>query len=307
MKLSSYISIFFLLLNHSVVVKVSAQNVPMINHYMYHEHVYNPAHAGNVSNITVGLLARQQWIGFKGAPSTQLLNAHGFVPKIKGGVGLVISNDMLGKERSINIRLSYAYKQRIGDNTFLSGGISLGVTNRFIRANDLIFEDGGDQSALNSNESNTRPNVGVGLELITKGFTIGGSVMHLDQSLNNATVFRVPRHYFAYTKYNWNASEKVAIEPSLFFRSSAFISQLDAAVNATFNKRVTVGVLYRTTDDIGMLLGVHIKKVFISYAYDFDFGILSSNQSGSHELTLIGKFGGIKPKNTFLKSPRYMN
>lgn len=300
--LTAIVFLFFAISQYSI-----AQNVPMINHYMYHEHVYNPANAANSKTINVGLLARQQWIGFKGAPSTQLLNAYGYIPKIKGGAGLVISNDMLGQERSINVRFSYAYKQRIADNAFLSLGLSLGIVNRFIRGNDLIFENSGDQSAFNNNESSTKPNVGTGIELVAKGFTLGASVMYFEQSLKKSTLFNLPRHYFAYAKYNWNASEKIMIEPSLFFRSSAFISQLDAAVNATFNKRITVGVLYRTTDDIGMLLGLHIKKVFISYAYDFDLGTLSSNQSGSHELTLIGRFGGVKPKNTFLKSPRYMN
>ncbi len=286
---------------------VYGQNDPMINHFMYHEHVYNPANAGNTKTINVGLLARQQWIGFKGAPSTQLLNAYGYIPKVKGGVGLVLVNDMLGNERSVTARLSYAYRQRVGDDVYLSGGLSLGILNRAIRGNDLIFQDGGDQSALNSLENNLKPDVGLGLEFSGRGLVIGASITHLDQSLKKATVFKVPRHYFGYAKYNWNVNEKVMLQPAVFVRSSVFITQADIAVNATFNKRVTVGTFYRTTDDVGMLLGVHFGKFFVSYSYDFDFGELSSNQSGSHELTLIGRFGGIKPKHTFLKSPRYLN
>jgi type IX secretion system PorP/SprF family membrane protein len=284
-----------------------AQNDPMINHFMYHEHVYNPANAGNTKTINVGLLARQQWIGFKGAPSTQLLNTYGYLPKIKGGIGMVLVNDRLGNERSVAARLSYAYRQRVGDDVYLSGGISLGILNRAVRGNDLIFQDGGDQSALNAFENNMKPDVGLGLEFSGKGLVLGASITHLDQSLKKATVFRVPRHYFGYAKYNWNVSEKTMLQPAVFVRSSAFITQADIAINATFNKRVTVGTFYRTTDDVGMLLGVHFGKFMVSYSYDFDFGELSTNQSGSHELTLIGRFGGIKPKSTFLKSPRYLN
>jgi type IX secretion system PorP/SprF family membrane protein len=285
----------------------TGQNDPMINHFMYHEHVYNPANAGNTKTINVGLLARQQWIGFKGAPSTQLLNAYGYIPKIKGGVGLVLVNDMLGKERSVTARLSYAYRQRVGDDMYLSGGLSLGILNRAVRGNELIFQDGGDQSALNAMENNIKPDVGLGIEFSGRGVVIGASITHLDQSLKKATVFRVPRHYFGYAKYNWNVNEKLMLQPAVFVRSSVFITQADVALNATFNKRVTVGTFYRTTDDVGALLGVHFGKFFLSYSYDFDFGELSSNQSGSHELTLIGRFGGIKQKNTFLKSPRYLN
>jgi type IX secretion system PorP/SprF family membrane protein len=298
---------FSLAVTAASATTVFGQNDPMINHYMYNEHVYNPANAGNTKTINVGLLARQQWIGFKGAPSTQLLNAYGYIPKIKGGIGMVLVNDRLGNERSVTARLSYAYRQRVGDDVYLSGGLSLGILNRAIKGNDLIFQDGGDQSALNSMENNLKPDVGLGLEFSGRGLVIGASITHLDQSLNKATVFKVPRHYFGYAKYDWNVNEKVMLQPSVFVRSSVFITQADVAVNATFNKRVTVGTFYRTTDDVGMLLGVHFGKFFVSYSYDFDFGELSSNQSGSHELMLIGRFGGIKQKNTFLKSPRYLN
>jgi type IX secretion system PorP/SprF family membrane protein len=284
-----------------------AQNDPMFTHFMYHENVFNPAVAGNARAITVGLLARQQWIGFKGAPSTQLLNAYGYIPKIKGGVGLVVVNDMLGKERSLALRLSYAYRQRLGDNAFLSGGLSLGILNRAVKGNELIYEQTGDQTAINAQENNIKPDVGLGLELTVSGLTLGGSLTHLDQSLKKATVFKVPRHYFGYAKYSWDVSDKVNLLPAVFLRSSAFITQVDVAVNATFNKRVTVGAMYRSTDDVGMLLGVHFSKIFLSYSYDFDFGELKSNQSGSHELTLIGRFPNKKPKVQTYKSPRYLN
>jgi type IX secretion system PorP/SprF family membrane protein len=284
-----------------------AQNDPMINHSMFHQHVFNPAHAGNERNITVGLLARQQWIGFKGAPSTQLLNAYGYIPKIKGGAGLVVVNDMLGKERSLTLRLSYAYRQRLGDNAFLSGGISLGILNRAVKGNELIYQQDGDQYSLNAQQSEVKPDIGLGLEFTMSGFTVGGSLTHLHQSLKKATVFKVPRHYFGYAKYDWNVSDKVMLTPAVFVRSSQFITQADVNVNVTINKRVLVGALYRTTDDAGLILGVYFGKFLVSYSYDFDFGELSSNQSGSHELTLIGKFGSIKPKTQFYKSPRYLN
>jgi type IX secretion system PorP/SprF family membrane protein len=306
-KLQKISKFFFLLTMVCGLKTATAQNDPMINHFMFHEHVFNPATAGNARNITVGLLARQQWIGFKGAPSTQLLNAYGYIPKIKGGVGMVIANDMLGKERSLTLRLSYAYRQRLGDNAFLSGGISLGILNRAVKGNELIFQDNGDQSAFNTKESQIKTDIGLGLELTVSGLTLGASLTHLDQSLKKATVFKVPRHYFGYAKYDWNVSDKITLTPAVFVRSSAFITQADINVNATFNKRVLVGAIYRTTDDAGMILGVYFGKFLVSYSYDFDFGELSSNQSGSHELTLIGKFPNKKPKVQTYKSPRYLN
>ncbi len=288
-------------------VSVKSQNDPLINHFMYHEHVYNPANAGNTKTINVGLLARQQWVGFKGSPSTQLLNTNAYIDKLKGGVGMVLINDMLGNEKSFTARLSYAYRQRVGDDMYLSAGISAGIVNRAVNGNNLSLVDDGDQNAINAAENFIKPDLGFGLEFSGKGFIVGASATHINKSLKNATVFNVPRHFFAYTKYNWSINNKTQLQPALFIRSSAFITQADIAVNATFNKRLTVGTFYRTTDDIGMLLGVHFGKFMVSYSFDFDFGTLSSNQSGSHELTLIGTFSTKKPKTTIIKSPRIIN
>lgn len=284
-----------------------AQNDPMLNHVFLHQHVFNPARAGNERVITAGLLMRQQWIGFKGAPSTQLLNAYGYVPKIKGGTGIVIINDMLGKERSLTFRASYAYRHRLGNSAFLSGGITLGFIHRSIKGNELIYQEEGDQYSFHNMQSMFKPDIGLGAEFTLEGLIVGASVTHLHQSLKNATLFKVPRHYYGYARYERNISEKVMLTPAIFVRSSQFITQADININATFNKRILTGVFYRTTDDAGLIVGIYFGRMLVSYSYDFDFGELRNNQSGSHELTLIGRIGSIKSQIPFYRSPRYLN
>lgn len=286
---------------------LKAQNDPLLTHFMYYEQVYNPAHAGNAKTIDVGVVAREQWVGFDDAPSQQVVNAYGYIPKIKGGVGLVLVNDRLGAERNVNAKLSYAYRQRVGNDAFLSGGISIGIINRAVKGGELIFQDSGDQSAVNNFDNKLKQDIGLGIEFSGHNIIAGFSITHLDQSKDNATLFKVPRHYYGYAKYNWQATDQIEIQPALFLRSSIFITQADVAVNATFNQRITTGLIYRSSDDAGMLLGVHFSKFFVSYTFDFDFGELSKNQSGSHELSIIAKFGGIKDKRNFYKSPRYFN
>lgn len=283
-----------------------AQNDVLFTHFMYHTNLYNPATAGNTNDIVVGLLARQQWVGFDGAPSSQLLNAYGYIPKIKGGVGLTVVNDILGKERHTTVRLGYAYRQRVGDRMYLSMGINFGIANYNVKGSELRYQQTGDQSAYNTGNSETKPDIGLGLEFSGKGLTVGVSFTHLQQSLGNATLFKNPRHYYAYAKYDWKLGQKWMLSPAIFFRSAGFISQADINLNATWNKRVVVGASYRTTDDMAALLGVYIvKSVLLSYSFDFDFGELRTNNSGSHELTLIARFAGFKEKVQIVKSPRY--
>lgn len=283
-----------------------AQNDALFTHFMYHTHLYNPATAGNSDEITVGLLARQQWVGFDEAPSSQLLNAYGYIPKLRGGVGLTVVNDILGKQRTTTVRLGYAYRQRLGDKMYLSAGLNFGIANNYVKGSELRYQQTGDQSQYLVGEGQVKPDIGLGLEFSGKGLTLGVSFTHLQQSIGNSTVWKTPRHYYAYAKYDWQLAEKWQLTPAVFFRSAGFISQVDLNLNATWNKRVVVGASYRTTDDIAALLGVYIvKNVLASYSFDFDFGAVRTNNSGSHELTVIAKFPGFKEKVTVLKSPRY--
>jgi len=286
-----------------------AQNEPVIAHFMYHSHVFNPAVAGNTRDIYISALARQQWVGYKDAPSTQLLDAYGYIPKIKGGVGLVFVHDMLGKERSISARVSYAYSQRLaGGKAYLSGGISLGFLNRSTRGSELIYQQDADQSGIYDNVSRFKAYLGLGVEFRGWGTTLGFSITHLDQSQKDATVFKVPRHYMAYAKYDWVASEKFTLSPGVFVRSSIFITQAEVNINATFRKRIVAGLIYRSNDAGGALLGVHIwKGLFASYSYDVNFGRLLSYQSGSHEINLSYTIKPKKEARPFYKSQRYVN
>lgn len=290
--------------------QLHAQNEPVIAHFMYHSHVFNPAVSGSSRDIFIGALYRQQWVGFKEAPSTFLLDAYGFIPKIKGGVGLVISNDMLGKQRFTTAKISYAYSQRLNDRARLSIGLGIGLFNSFVKGQDLIYEDhyNVDQSAILTNTNKFKAFLSAGIEFSGYNTTIGFSVSNLDQGLKKATPFRVPRHYFTYAKYNWVVNEKLTVTPGVFVRFIDFIAQVEANVNFTIRKRVVVGVLYRSKDAAGLMLGVHItKNLTASYAYDFGFGELRKHQTGSHEIQLVYRIDAFKPKTVFLKSPRYLN
>lgn len=300
--------LFTILAVAAAALHAQAQNEPVIAHFAYHSHVFNPAVSGSSRDIFVGALYRQQWVGFKEAPSTFLLNAYGYIPKIKGGVGLVIQNDMLGKQRFTTAKVSYAYSQRLNDRARLSIGLSIGMLNSFVKGEQLIYQQDNDQSGIYSNNNRFKAFLAAGLEFHGYNTTIGFAVSNLDQSISKATPFRVPRHYFAYAKYNWEINEKLTMTPALFVRFIDFIAQAEANINFTIRKRVIVGVLYRSNDAAGALLGVNITKhLMASYAYDFGFGELRKHQTGSHEVQLVYRFDGVRNKNVFLKSPRYVN
>ena len=63
--------------------------------------------------------------------------------------------------------------------------------------------------------------------------------------------------------------------------------QLCAMLKGTFNDKVWVGLIFRTSDAIGLCVGGKIKDQFmISYGYDYTLGKLAKYQYGSHEIVL---------------------
>ena len=53
-----------------VSAKGFSQQDPQYTQYMYNMNVVNPAYAGSKENLSIGLLYRDQWSGFEGAPKT---------------------------------------------------------------------------------------------------------------------------------------------------------------------------------------------------------------------------------------------
>ena len=52
-----------------------AQQQAAYTHYMYNTLVINPAYAGSRDALTFTALGRFQWVGFKGAPTTQTIRS----------------------------------------------------------------------------------------------------------------------------------------------------------------------------------------------------------------------------------------
>ena len=83
---------------------------------MFNTLTYNPGVAGTSGMICATAINRQQWVGFKGAPSTTIFNISAPVSpfKIKSGVGLLVESDNVGFDKDINISASYSYLLDLG-------------------------------------------------------------------------------------------------------------------------------------------------------------------------------------------------
>ena len=67
-----------------------AQHSPLTSQYLFNGLLINPAYAGSRDALAANLTHRQQWVGFEGAPVTQILSVHAPVNRRKGGLGQML-------------------------------------------------------------------------------------------------------------------------------------------------------------------------------------------------------------------------
>ena len=72
--------------------------------------IQNPAYAGSADVLNFTALHRQQWVGLKGAPSTQTMSLHAPIFNRKVGVGLSIIRDDITISENWDIITSYSYR-----------------------------------------------------------------------------------------------------------------------------------------------------------------------------------------------------
>jgi type IX secretion system PorP/SprF family membrane protein len=276
---------------------VFSQQDPLSSHYMFNTLTYNPGVAGTSGLICATALNRQQWVGFKGAPSTTVFNISAPVApfRIKSGVGLLIESDNIGFDKDINLSLSYSYLMDVGTGK-LGIGLSLGMLNKtlspewLIPGGDVHTPASGDPLIPENKESIVAFDAGFGLYYKAEKYYAGLSVTHLNQpkiKFSKGTPY-ISRHYYLTAGYTLQLpNPSLELLPSLFAFSDGKVTQFTVTSLIRYNKKVWGGVSYRAGDALTGLLGFELYNgVRIGYAYDFTLSDIRKNSSGSHEFVV---------------------
>jgi type IX secretion system PorP/SprF family membrane protein len=239
-------------------------------------------------------LNRQQWIGFKGAPSTTTFNVSAPVSpfRIQSGVGLMVQSDKVGFDSDINISGIYTYLIDVGTGK-LGIGVSLGVMNKTLDPTWQVPNGDGftqpDQDPLIpvNKESFVVFDAGLGIYLTTEKYYAGLSVRHLNQAKFKFSKGEpyLTRHYYLTAGYNIQLpNPSLELLPSVFAFSDGRALQASVTTLLRYNKKVWGGVSYRAGDAITGIVGIELYNgIRVGYAYDFPLSDIRKNSSGSHE------------------------
>ena len=286
-----------------------AQNDVHFSQYMFNEIIFNPA-AIEVSNtINASLVARQQWVGWENAPSSQAFNASTYVQELFGGVGVNFIYDRLGYESFLTARAFYAFPVQVGVLSSVTFGLGAGIVSRTLDGTSLVYDNMNDPNALYGRENFVRPDFNFGAEYVDPNLTIGFAATHLYRSVKGSQIDYAPRHYYLYGKYLFeDVFPAVDLQPYLLFKSSWFMTQFDINILAYYDNMLWGGFSYRLGDAVSAMAGYFITPdIKVGYAYDYAVGVSRGYNGGSHEIMISTTLEGFNKTRVTPKTPRIFN
>jgi type IX secretion system PorP/SprF family membrane protein len=92
-----------------------AQQDPMYTQYFFNTQTINPAYAGTWETVGFMALARNQWVGWDGAPETYTFSIQAPLKNEKVALGLNVISDNVFKEKKFGVWGDYSYKLILND------------------------------------------------------------------------------------------------------------------------------------------------------------------------------------------------
>ncbi|PQJ12181.1 hypothetical protein CJD36_000010 [Flavipsychrobacter stenotrophus] len=287
--------------------------------YFFNPMSVNPAYAGSREALSGTLVARNQWVGMEGAPTTQSLTVHSALTNLKFGLGLQVYNDQAGPMHNTGINLTYAYHLPIGEKTKVSFGLTGMLNNISIGWSSINIEKPADPAFAGNATMSWAGDAGASIYLYRSRFYLGLSVNHLLQSRFGQTHSAGADLAKFYRQYYLTSGIVIPVNETINFRPSLLVKYVNAApavaeVDGTFifYERLFVGAGYRAGKRINMpgadnmLIGIAefeiTKSLRIGYSYDYYLNQTGAYNSGTHEFMVGWDISRNKSK---LSSPRF--
>jgi type IX secretion system PorP/SprF family membrane protein len=305
----------------------SGQQLPIYSQYLFNKFLINPAVAGSDGYTSLNLTAREQWVGYDGAPRTfsfsaqtrvikkgsrvrsNVFNNKVFRPKTDGRVGLggYIFTDRNGLIQRTGFQMTYAYHMWIQSNTQFSMGLALTGYQYKIDEKAINFGDPNEPWLNNElRKGMFVPDVTFGMYLLNTKYSLGISAEQLFEA--SAKIggkayenFRIERHYYMFGSYDFSIGQDGLIEPSFILHMSEQLKPLsDMGVSYIYKQDLWAGLAYRTSGAVIVNAGVKYQSMYIGYAFDFTLQKIQRITYGTHEITLAFKLGDNSRKHRWI-------
>lgn len=310
--------LLFLFLLLGITFGAKAQQEAQFTHFMNNQLYINPAYAGARGMPSFTVIYRNQWIGFKGSPTSKLLSFNAPLLNDRVGFGLTIHNQTAGIFNEWSGTMAYAYNIKVSEETAIRVGLQGRMKYYGIDFSDpsVIIRDPTDPSTKpDENASRYSGNFGVGLHLKIKQMFFGisaPSFFPTEISFNGNSLVPVvaeeAAHFYFIAGTLLPLSKTVQFKPTVMtkFVQNAPLN-MDINVSMVFNLAFTAGLSYRlggsgSGDSVDLTALYQINNVAIGAAYDFPLSEIKDQTNGS--LEMLVRFDFIK-ESTDMANPRF--
>jgi type IX secretion system PorP/SprF family membrane protein len=287
------------------------QDYLMDNLYLLHPSMAGAANCGKIRGT-----ARQQWFDQDDAPNLQTLSFNTAIGQ-NSGIGAILFNDENGYHSQTGAYLSYAYHLQVGggfeDLNRVSFGVNAGLVQS--RLDESEFDRTNfDPIITGVLVSDSYFNVDIGASYFYKEFYIHGTVKNVIfqnreiysegfESTNQARIVASAGYLFAPRESAWQ------FEPSLLYqrtlRTQEQFMDFNAKAYYDFNETTVLymGASYRQSFEgaefldgtdvqqqnlslISPLVGAKFNNFTVGYTYSYQFGDVTFDSGGFHQITL---------------------
>ena len=218
-----YTRILVILISSFISISSYAQQDVMLTQYSSALQLTNPAYVGTSGRLNVTGIARNQWVGFEGAPTSQVLLINSPFLRYRFGVGLTLIRDVIGPTKNTLLYLNAAYNFNLSENIRMSMGLSGGFNINKLDAASFSPGSLNDPALAFENQMQFLPNFGTGIYIFSKDFYLGISTPKLIkndyESVGTSTATgSEEQHFFIIGGYLIKISEDWKAKPSFSFK-----------------------------------------------------------------------------------------
>lgn len=284
------LAVLVVLLGSFITTNSKAQQDVQLTQYASALQLTNPAYVGTSGRLNVTGVARNQWVGFEGAPKSQVLLLNTPFLRYRFGIGLTLIRDEIGPTTNTLVYLNAAYNFHLTNLVKMSMGLSGGFNANSLDAASFNPASQNDPSISFDKQTEFLPNFGTGIYVYSNKFYFGFSTPKLLK--NNYTGKGAiensgseEQHIFLIGGYLFKIDDKWQAKPSFSLKMvKGSPLSVDITANAIYNNKIWFGLMYRHGDAAGAIFQYQITdRLRAGYSYDQPFTEMKSS-GGSHEI-----------------------
>lgn len=283
---------------------VYGQQQPLLSQYMLNNYFLNPAYSGSGELVSFTFLHRAQWAGYQdyqgnnASQQLQLFNVSINPDSTGHNTGFQFVRDKQGSVTSMSIQLSYAYRMQVTENSTLALGFRGGIASKSINFGEYIIMHPDDQLIPEGNQSETKPDISLGLWFDHKKYYVGVSAKGIVTRADYKTLgIQNEKLLTATAGYRFSLNKDWTLTPSAQVATNTDKTFIDGNVLIKNNNGFWTGISYRHEEATTLLLGFGMleQKLRFSYAFDYVTSNKSIKTNTSHEIMVQYCIGRLHP------------